>query len=218
MSRAHRRTRPDLLLVAHGTRDPAGPRALERLRVAVVARLPCVRVRLAYVELVRPLLADTVPELRRPTVVLPALLSTGYHVKHDLPTALHKATAPVVLGAPLGPEPRLVSALADRLRAAGADDGDPVVLAAAGSSDPEARRAAQRTRAMLQEHRQAPVGLAYASMGEPVPEAVRRMRRANGGRVTVAPYRPGGGPRRRAGGCAGRAGAGRAPRAGGPGP
>jgi sirohydrochlorin ferrochelatase len=46
---------------------------------------------------------------------------------------------PVTMGRALGPDPLLASAQADRLVAAGAVPGQPVVLVAAGSNDPDAR-------------------------------------------------------------------------------
>ena len=66
---------------------------------------------------------------------VPLLLSTGYHVKHDLPAAAEAASVPVALGPPLGPDPLLAAAQVARLTEAGAQPGQRVVLVAAGSSD-----------------------------------------------------------------------------------
>ncbi|MPZ63026.1 MAG: sirohydrochlorin chelatase [Propionibacteriales bacterium] len=185
-------TPPDLVLVAHGTRDPQGPRVLDRLVSLVRAELPGVRTRLSYVELVPPLVEDVMTTVGRPTVVVPLLLSTGYHVKHDLPRSVGIAAAagvPVALTAPLGPDRLLAGALADRLAEAGAEPGDPVVLAAAGSSDAGAGRAVDRTAAMLRDVWRAPVACAYASMGVTVPEVMRGVRAEAGRRrVSLVPY------------------------------
>jgi hypothetical protein len=66
-----------------------------------------------------------------PSVVVPLLLSTGHHVRHDL----------VALGArALGPDPLLASAQVSRRLTAGAPRGQPVVMVAAGSRLPLATR------------------------------------------------------------------------------
>jgi sirohydrochlorin ferrochelatase len=185
-------TEPELVLVAHGTRSPSGPDLLERLASMVRTAVPQVRVRLSYLELVAPSVDDVMASLRRPAVVVPLLLSAGYHVKHDLPRSIGLAAAagvPVRLTKPLGPHPLLAAALADRLTEAGARAGDPVVLAAAGSSDAEAGRAVQRTAAMLSDRWQAPVRCAYASMGVTVREVLADVRAcADGGSPAVVPY------------------------------
>ena len=50
-----------------------------------------------------------------PTVVVPLLLSTGHHLRHDLPASLAAARGPVVLGPSLGPHPLLAAAQVERL-------------------------------------------------------------------------------------------------------
>ena len=70
--------------------------------------------------------------------MVPLLLSTGYHLTADIRGAARAAGAPVA--DPLGPDPRLAEALADRLAEAGRPAGTPTVLAAAGSADPMRRR------------------------------------------------------------------------------
>lgn len=128
---------PRLITVAHGTRQAAGnriaveltERAAEQLGVAAVA---------SYVELCDPLFSDVVAGLDGPAVAVPLLLSTGFHVRQDLPQMVTGASAPVALGGAFGPHPLLAAAQVDRLVAAGAERGQPVVLVAAGSTDPAA--------------------------------------------------------------------------------
>ncbi|GAA4363333.1 sirohydrochlorin chelatase [Nocardioides caricicola] len=116
-----------LVTVAHGTRYAPGNDVARALTAGAgeLLGMPAVA---TYVELAEPLFAEVVatPE---PTVVVPLLLSTGYHVRHDL--AGTRA---------LGPHPLLASAQAARLQAAGAEPGRPVVMVAAGSTDPLATR------------------------------------------------------------------------------
>ena len=98
-----------------------------------------------------------------PTVVVPLLLSTGHHLRHDLPAAVGSAPGPVVLGGGLGPDPLLAAAQADRLRAAGALPGQPVVMVAAGSRDPLATRDLSAAARLLAQAWSGPVSLATLS-------------------------------------------------------
>ncbi|AUG77120.1 sirohydrochlorin cobaltochelatase [Kitasatospora sp. MMS16-BH015] len=134
----HAARRPALVLVAHGSRDAAAAGTTREVAAAVRAARPELDVRLAYLGLDGPLLAEVLDGLAGSAVLVPLLLSRGYHAGVDLPAAL--AGAPQVRGVvapPLGPDPLLAEALADRLWEAGWA-GEPVVLAAAGSRDPAA--------------------------------------------------------------------------------
>uniref|UniRef100_UPI0015FED4B3 sirohydrochlorin chelatase n=1 Tax=Nocardioides stalactiti TaxID=2755356 RepID=UPI0015FED4B3 len=126
-----------LVTVAHGTRKTEGNRVAVELTVEAGRRLGLPSIA-SYVELCEPLFADVVAGLRQPAIVVPLLLSTGFHVRHDLPAAVADAGAPVVLGDPLGPDPLLAAAQVDRLVEAGAVPGQPIVMVAAGSNDPAA--------------------------------------------------------------------------------
>jgi len=171
--------RPDpgahLVTVAHGTRTAAGNDVARALTAAAAARLGW-DATAAYVELCAPLFADVVVEVEAPAVVVPLLLSTGYHLRHDLPAAVTAAgRTDLRLGRALGPDPLLAAAQADRLRAAGARPGQPVVLVAAGSSDPAADADLDAARRLLARAWGAPVRLATLSgRGPRLEEVVRR--------------------------------------------
>ncbi|MCW2816033.1 MAG: hypothetical protein JWN84_3488 [Nocardioides sp.] len=126
-----------LVTVAHGTRNLAGNDVARLVADAAGRRLGWTA-RASFVELSEPLFADVMVEAEQPTVVVPLLLSTGFHMRSDLPEALEKASVPVTLGAPLGPDPLLAQAQVARLLEAGAVAGQRVVLVAAGSSDEDA--------------------------------------------------------------------------------
>ena len=126
-----------LVTVAHGTRAPAGNDVARELTRAAGAAIG-LRATAAFVELCEPSLPEVLAASAEPTLVLPLLLSTGHHVRHDLPAALSAAAGPVSLGAHLGPDALLARAQVDRLLRAGAGPGDPVVMVAAGSRDPAA--------------------------------------------------------------------------------
>ncbi len=181
--------RPALVAVSHGTRDPAGPAAVESLLNDVRRRLPGVAVITAWVEQVAPGVDRVMSQMRRPAVVVPLLLSTGYHVTIDVPAAAARSRGPVHVAAPLGPDRLLARAMTARLRSAGARWGDAVVLAAAGSSDPagmaDIRRAAELLRS---EWGPAVAHACLSGDGPGVPEVVEDLRQAGAGRVCVAPY------------------------------
>ncbi|MEV7418399.1 CbiX/SirB N-terminal domain-containing protein [Streptomyces sp. NPDC089919] len=181
---------PVLVAVAHGSRDPRALRTARALLERVAELRPRLTLRLGHVELAEPLLDDTLRELTGEAVLVPLLLGRGYHVKHDLPAAAARAPhLRVRIAAPLGPHPLLVEALRERLLEAGWSAGDAVVLAAAGSRDPESAADARRTAAQLAERLGGvPVIPGYASAAEPaVPDAVRALT-ARGHRTFTASY------------------------------
>jgi len=93
-------------------------------------------VELGWLERVRPAAAEVLRGLAGPVVVVPVLLSTGYHVKVDI-AALVGDRPRTVVARQLGPDRRITAIVADRLRP-GRHRGADVVLFGAGSSDPEA--------------------------------------------------------------------------------
>jgi sirohydrochlorin ferrochelatase len=162
-----------LVTVAHGTRRAAGNRVAVLLTRAAGAGLGIPSVA-SYVELCPPLFADVVAATDEPTVVVPLLLSTGHHIRHDLPAALHRATGEIRAAPPLGPDPLLATAQAARLLEAGARPGQPVVLVAAGSTDPAAEADLVAAAELLGAQWGAPVRYAsIAGRGPLLPQVVR---------------------------------------------
>jgi sirohydrochlorin ferrochelatase len=154
---------PALLAVAHGSPDPRGAPAMAALVAAVAARLPGVEVQLGWLEHGTPALPEAVAALGGDAVVVPLLLSRGYHSGVDLPRAVRgRRVAPV-----LGPDPLLATALHRRLRAAGVPDDRPVVLGAAGTSDPAGQQDVHDAARLLQALRSGPVTAAFATAAEP---------------------------------------------------
>ncbi|MEV7279781.1 sirohydrochlorin chelatase [Streptomyces sp. NPDC093111] len=181
---------PTLIAVGHGSRDPRAAATLRLLVDRVRELRPGLDVRLAHIELNAPPLPDA---LVPGAVLVPLLLAPGHHVKHDLPAAAALAPGARVAD-PLGPHPLLVEALADRLAEAGwaAADGASratgVVLAAAGSRDPESGATVRTIAGRLSERLGGvPVIPAYASAAAPtVPDAVRALAARGRHRVAVA--------------------------------
>jgi len=143
----------------------------------------------AWVELVTPGLDEVMSKVRGPSVVVPLLLSTGYHVTKDVPAAAALSAAPVHVAAPLGPDRHLARAMTARLRQAGALWGDAVVLAAAGSTDPAGRADGERAAELLRAEWGPWVAYACLSGAGPgVAAAVEQLRLSGADRVCVAPY------------------------------
>jgi sirohydrochlorin ferrochelatase len=182
---------PVLVAASHGTSDPAGQRAVAALVAAVAVRAPEITVVEAFVDVQQPDVPAVLTSVSaEPVVIVPLLLSAGYHVRVDLARAAGAAPNPrVVVGAALGPDPRLVSLLERRLRILPLESDDEIVLAAAGSSD---ARAVDDCRAMadaLGERLGRPVTAAFISAAQPeLGAAVSQARAAGSGRVVVATY------------------------------
>ncbi|MFF7307323.1 CbiX/SirB N-terminal domain-containing protein [Streptomyces sp. NPDC008137] len=191
---ARRPVPPALVVVAHGSRDPRALSTVRALLDRVRALRPGLPVRLGHIELNAPLLPDTLAALGDSEAVLvPLLLSRGYHVKRDIPEMAAASPARTHLAAPLGPHPLLVDALESRLTEAGwgrtPRDTSAVVLAAAGSRDPDAKRDTARTAALLAARLGVPVLPAYASAATPtVQSAVRTLLARGRHQIALASY------------------------------
>jgi sirohydrochlorin ferrochelatase len=94
-------------------------------------------VSLCFLDVAEPSLAAALDGLRgQQVVVVPVLLSAGYHVTSDIPAAV-AGRDNVRVARHLGPDPAVIGAVADRL--AEADGSGPVLLAAIASSRSSAR-------------------------------------------------------------------------------
>ena len=192
---------PALVGISHGTSSPEGQQAVRRLRdavaEAVAQRHPDAppSVRLGHVDVEQPDVPATLASLEEgeSAVVVPLLLSAGYHVYVDLTEAVAAETArPVVLGGALGPDDRLATVLLRRLEEAGLREDDRIVLAVAGSSDRRAVDDCRDQALRLAAASGREIALGFLSAAEPrLPDAVSTARAdatAKGGRVVVANY------------------------------
>ena len=183
-------SKPTLLAVAHGSRHPAAADAVAALAGQVSRLAPVLDIRLAFVQHAEPTLAQGLADAGPDVVVVPLLLSSGYHLTADVGAAAARAgVASARVAGPLGPDQLLVTALVSRLVQAGVPAGTPIVLAAAGSSDSVATTEAARQAELLADGLGVPVVAAFAAVGRPtVPEAVAELRSRTGGPVAVASY------------------------------
>jgi sirohydrochlorin cobaltochelatase len=199
-------TSPPLLLVGHGTRSDAGAaeftRFVGQVRARTRGRVPAVDG--GFIELARPSVADAVARLvergagPRPIVAVPLVLTAAGHGKGDIPAALARELMrhpglSYHYGRPLGPHPVLQDILAARIDAAlaGAPRRDThVVLAARGSTDPDANAEVAKVARLLWEGRgYAGVEFCFISLAEPsVPTALHRAVLLGARRIVVAPY------------------------------
>ncbi len=163
---------PSLLAVSHGTSDPDGAAAIELLVRRVAERLPDVDVRAAFVDVQQPDPEAALAEMDGPTVVIPLLLSRGFHVRVDLGRAVRDRRG-VVATAPLGPDPRLAEVLAARIADIPHDVAAPVLLAIAGSRDPASLDDAEQMTALLGAQLGRTVIPAFLAAREPRLDAVR---------------------------------------------
>lgn len=191
-----------LIIAAHGTRDAEGEAQSRQLVAMVAEKLAPTTVSVGYVELNEPGIDDAVAAAldeqgATPTaVVVPLMLGTGGHVRHDIPDAIEAAKAryadaDVVYTEYLGHDPRLLSALHDRITAAVGDwdrrDAH-VVLLGRGAKVAEANaNHARLCRLMYEACEVASVSPAYSQVTRPgLPEALNAVYATGARHVVVA--------------------------------
>ncbi|KJK49618.1 sirohydrochlorin chelatase [Streptomyces sp. NPDC056254] len=193
---------PVLLVIAHGSRDPRHAATVHALTRRVRALRPGLRVETAFLDFNAPRVEQVLSALHadgvRDVVALPLLLTRAFHAKADIPAALSEALTrlpglTVSVADVLGPSPLLVDALERRLSEAGITPADrattAVVLASAGSTDPEAIAVIAETAREWRHTGWCAVRPAFASAALPRTEdAVRALRAEGFARVAVAPY------------------------------
>ena len=187
------RVAPALVGISHGTSSPVGQAAVAGLVAAVARARGDLGVTGGFVDVQQPDVAATVGSVDtyRGGVIVPLLLSAGYHVHVDLRRELDaiddRRTA---LARALGPDDRLVTVLARRLREAGLRPGDRVVLGCAGSSDARAVEDCREMGARLSRSLGLEVRVGFISAAHPrLPVAVEQERaEAPGARVIVSTY------------------------------
>ncbi len=192
---------PPLVLAAHGSPHPDHAASVLELRDAIGRRGD---VHVGWLDFAEPDLASAVALAREstndrlssaeqrarrrgPVVVVPLLLAAGYHAKVDIPRML-AGVRRVLLTPPLGPDPLLAAALARRLADAGTPREDPVVLAAAGSSDEYALAQVEQVAQYLRRLRPGQVRTGFLSGDGPELGEVVRTLAAGDDPVTVATY------------------------------
>jgi sirohydrochlorin ferrochelatase len=196
----------NLLLVAHGSRDPRAAPSTRALARAVGAARPDARVRTAFLDFEPPGLATALTREaahgQRAATVVPLLLTAAYHGRVDVPGEIEKAGGlglAVGLAPVLGPVggPRadgvaldlLVRALRRRLDEADPGPVDGIVLAAAGTSHVDALSTVDLVADALGTALGVPCLAGYASgAGRGTADAVRALRGQSAARIALAAY------------------------------
>ena len=87
----------NLVLFAHGARDPQWAEPFKRIQTAIRARRPGAVVELAFLELMQPPLADAIAVLAkagyRRITIAPLFMAQGGHLRSDVPKLLDAARA-----------------------------------------------------------------------------------------------------------------------------
>lgn len=186
-----RRSRmPAVVLLAHGSRDPRSPATIREIAGQVRTARPGLRAEAAFLDLSEPSFDAIVSELatagHRDIVVVPLLLTDAYHARTDVPAVI---AAAMLAHDGLTIRPARTLGLADEfldvldrrldeaLRAVNAAPPDALVLAAAGSSIPEANRAVAEFTRRWGSRRGLPAIPAHAAgTAQTTAEAVQRLR------------------------------------------
>jgi sirohydrochlorin ferrochelatase len=199
----------DVVLAAHGSRDPRAAVDTVKLVAAVSAARPDLHVRPGYLDFTAPALGAALDGRHGPTTVVPLLLTPAYHARVDVPAVVAAArdrglsvTTAAVLGPTDDGDPALdllVRALVRRLTeateaatVARAASGrrhrwDAVVLGAAGSRDERALVTVDRVARALGDALGVPARAGYASgVGEPVGTAVAHLAASGATRIAYA--------------------------------
>jgi sirohydrochlorin ferrochelatase len=172
------------------------------LTARVRALRPGLRVETGFLEFNAPragrVLERLAAEGAGEVIALPLLLTRAFHAKSDIPAVLHEARTRlpqlrIRQAEVLGPSPLLNAALEQRLYEAGISPADRsstgLVLASAGSTDPEAIAVIAEIARELRHTGWCAVRPAFASAPLPRTEDAVRALRADGvRRVAVAPY------------------------------
>lgn len=178
--------KPELVLVAHGTRSTAGLQVVGEIATAVAEHVGAVRT--SFVDVLGPNPRELLADSRGPVIVVPAFLASGYHVNTDLPARVRESGHRDVTVTPaLGPDRVLAQVMLARLLEVGWAPGDTVVMAAAGSSDPTAQREAAVAAVFLADL-VGEVHVGFVATGAPcVADVVARLKRS-GRRVFIASH------------------------------
>ena len=180
-----------LVAVTHGRPSGENREAVIRLVDGVASRRPDIDVSISFVDasnsdVAAALAADAEPD----SVIVPLVLSAGFHVRTGLSLGLDRLGGGTRLADELGPDDRIVEVLAERLDELGLAEGDAVLLAAAGSNDPRAVRECFETSRLLAQRLGRPVTVGFIAAAIPrLPDAIEMIREVHpGSRVVVGPY------------------------------
>ncbi|MFJ2837065.1 sirohydrochlorin chelatase [Nocardia sp. NPDC087230] len=191
---------PALILVAHGSRDPRSAANAAAVRDLVAAQRPDLTVRLAFLDLNAPSVDQVVDGVAAlgftRAIVVPMLLGSAFHARVDLPGLLYTARRRHPLlrldqADVLGPDPRLLDALRDRIMAAIPEDTAGrigIAVAAVGSTRPGANERTADVAARIARRTGLLTEICFATSEPTVRGATDRLRDRGAEHVVVAPW------------------------------
>lgn len=189
-------TEPTLAIVAltHGAPAVENRAAILQLGDAVSVRLPDTNVEIHFVEARRPEteLVAALGSRADTVVIVPFVLSAGAHLGGHLrelfATAVNRGT--VRITDPIAPDERITQALVSRLAPLQVRQGDVLVVAAAGSSNPAALKECAVTARRVGSRLGVPVSVGYIAAGSPrISDAIAIARLLHpGARMVVCSY------------------------------
>ncbi|WP_324189124.1 sirohydrochlorin chelatase [Nocardia otitidiscaviarum] len=207
------RGRPALIAVAHGSRDPRSAATMHAVVSDVAAARPDLDVRLAFLDLSTPSVEQVVDAIAADghthAVVVPLLLGKAFHARVDLPGLLATAGARqrrlrLTQADVLGPDPRLIEALRDRvlesLTAGSSGEASHaaspltsgghlgVAVAAVGSSSAAANARTAAVARQLAARTGWDTEICFATTEPTVTTALSRLRDRGAGQLLVAPW------------------------------
>lgn len=187
--RSQTMTRPELVLAGPCPRTRRQRWLLSLLTSSIGRRLPGVDVRFAAVDRGFPRMAEVMYAATAPSVVVPLWLFTSPKLTEILAQSVLLSQAPVTVTAPLGPDPLLAEAMSQRLRAAGAQRGDTIVITAPVAVGSEAHEDVCRAARLVSARwsgRPVHVGVG-ADPHSALPPILAALQKP-GTRVSIAPY------------------------------
>ncbi|GAB4587940.1 sirohydrochlorin chelatase [Nocardia sp. IFM 10818] len=207
---------PALIAVAHGSRDPRSAATMHAVVEQIAAARPTVDVRLAFLDLSTPSVeqvADAVAAAGHThAIVTPLLLGSAFHARVDLPGLLAAAAnrnprLHLTQAGVLGPDPRLVGVLRERVLATlaadttldtaperdtpaigSAADRVGIAVAAVGSSSPAANARTAEVARQLAALTGWDTEICFATTEPTVLEALDRLRARGADQLLVAPW------------------------------
>ena len=202
-------TLPDrigVMVCGHGSRDAEAVAEFAALAETLKPHFPGWPVDYGYLEFARPIIRDGLDRLVaqgvRKILAVPGMLFAAGHAKNDIPSVLntYQAAHPglsIEYGRDLGPDPRMLRAAGERIRAAldtaGGDSGlheTLLVVVGRGASDPDANsNVAKVTRMLWEGFGFGWAETAYSGVTFPLVEpALEKAARLGFRRIVVFPY------------------------------
>ncbi|MGW5438438.1 sirohydrochlorin chelatase [Nocardia asteroides] len=187
---------PALILVAHGSRDPRSAANAAAVRDLVAATRPDLTVRLAFLDLNAPSVDQVIDSVAAQgfshAVVVPLLLGSAFHARVDLPGLLDFARRRhprlrLDQADVLGPDPRLLTALCDRIADA-APQATGIAVAAVGSTRPGANERTAEVAAEIARRTGLAAEICFATSEPTLTAATTRLRARGADAVVVAPW------------------------------